>query len=490
MVWVAITLAFGATVEKRWLLVIGLASLAITMVMLVMFISRLFFVVHFEPKEGPIWIEDSPPPTRTWSSPRLSPPIERRKCVRRGGVRGSMHKRSRTCAYSPKAPGDCGYQAVLRAAGMPTDHKRVAWLRRRVTQRIYVARTTGEKYANMDMHEVVREMEMTLEAYMQATPEGQWASVVEVAMAATEVGIRINYAHDGSYQAIGEGKKVDYTIVLKESHFFLMKQHKSMKVRGSLPTCRGGMLEHEQALQGLTATPTRSSSDPRKIRVDIRCQGVDIEELVIKELAPMDVGRIKVRIASMIQRAPSSLDVIMDMDDDGMPDWAEVPNDIIVKHKDHNKGEYGRLAVCCPARDTQFIMHIAPNIDEMHLKKNVSKIMGMTEESFDMVTTTGRAWVASKGQEDQVAIIQPRGGMRSVSTTEPFTQETHVHETREGADLLLGHLKMGLLALEGTIGTRLHRQQGTLLHSRSRCRDLSYVGTDLWGMSLLILPHT
>ena len=153
----------------------------------------------------------------------------------------------------------------------------------------------------MTMHDVITEREMTLEAYIQATNNGQWASAAEIEMACEVVNIKMTYVHDKSYRQLGNGKRVPYVIVLKKEHFYLMKLHKKRESRGALGLMRGGRMapQHdvsdndvpEWAMHGNmqaettenVANPTRTRTDPKRIRVTLKCPGVDLQEFVIKE---------------------------------------------------------------------------------------------------------------------------------------------------------------------------------------------------------------
>ena len=81
-----------------------------------------------------ILIEESPPPSKSESSPRMSPSIPR--LARRGGRRRfKAHARSCTMYYNPTLPHHCGFQAALKATGEPTNILAVLRLREKVAQR-------------------------------------------------------------------------------------------------------------------------------------------------------------------------------------------------------------------------------------------------------------------------------------------------------------------------------------------------------------------
>ena len=245
MAWVAITLAMGATVEKKWLLALSGAGLVISALLLMIIVGILrLSMEHTTPREEPIWIEESLPPSMLKNTPQLSPTVERR-CIRRGGVRGKHHRRVRTSCYNPKARGDSGYQTILKAASLLTGPTKVVWLRQEVATMVYEARTKNIMCAGIDMHDPIKQQGMSLAAYVEATKQDQWASAVELAMASHVLNIQIAYVHDKAYRVVGEGKRVKYAIALREEHFTFLKLHKTADMRGKLALARGGM-QHEE----------------------------------------------------------------------------------------------------------------------------------------------------------------------------------------------------------------------------------------------------
>ena len=112
-----------------------------------------------------ICIEESPLPTRNLSSPRPSPFLPVQHVRRAGAVRLRMHRRRKTLFFNPSLPNHCGYQAVLRAAGLRTDISHVRWLRKRVSEEFYKARLESRSIAGVDPHQLLVQEGKSLAAF-------------------------------------------------------------------------------------------------------------------------------------------------------------------------------------------------------------------------------------------------------------------------------------------------------------------------------------
>ena len=115
-----------------------------------------------------IWIEDSPRLTCTMSSPGSSLPITRsrlKRAGRAGGVRIAMHRKWRTKVFDFWLPGECGWQAMLKAANINPNQTNVCHLRNVAARAICNARLADRPIQGIFAHDVLRAEQIGLNQY-------------------------------------------------------------------------------------------------------------------------------------------------------------------------------------------------------------------------------------------------------------------------------------------------------------------------------------
>ena len=173
-----------------------------------------------------IEVDSSPEPTRTTCSPfwQTTPSPRRRRARRAGRQRLASHTRKSTRTYNPKLPHHCAYQCLLKVAGLSVKPAKVMELRSSTADALYVAYTESQVLYGIDARETVQASGHTLRAYMADIRHQQWASALEVALAANILDISL-FIMDGQ-QMIKIGNKPAFAIRLCASHWTLMKMHK------------------------------------------------------------------------------------------------------------------------------------------------------------------------------------------------------------------------------------------------------------------------
>ena len=88
-----------------------------------------------------VYIEESPVPTRTFSSPwpRSSTrrPRSARQAQRAGARRVKVHRRHQTLRYNPKRLGECGFESVLYISGISINRGTLQALRHMTAEVIH-----------------------------------------------------------------------------------------------------------------------------------------------------------------------------------------------------------------------------------------------------------------------------------------------------------------------------------------------------------------
>ena len=179
---------------------------------------------HSKRHEDIVWVEESPIPTRRFStSPwpqttkkhaarsaergggigRTSTRAYMQKktklyslrtfaCMRRAGLRRyASHCRMHTRAYNPRTRTDCAYMCVLKAASLPSSSEAIQALRL-ATSDIIREHFIQDKYlAGVRVGDVINDSHETLAAYLAHIKHNQLASQIEVAAAAQATGVSI-----------------------------------------------------------------------------------------------------------------------------------------------------------------------------------------------------------------------------------------------------------------------------------------------------------
>ena len=203
-------------------------------------IAEVTYQKRVKKNQVPILIEESPPPTRTTSSPRKSPPVRKPYLRRAGRSRIKAHSRKATKVYSPNLPGQCGYQAALWIVGLKPTLERVQSLREHVSHLFEEKRMSQTKVAGIDLHTLLQSEGKTLRAYAAEIRASQWASKVEIALIAECLGATYMYAENGCIEKYGN-KEPKYMIMLEGTHFVVKRIHAKIKTKGNGGVVRGGM---------------------------------------------------------------------------------------------------------------------------------------------------------------------------------------------------------------------------------------------------------
>ena len=203
-------------------------------------IAELAYQKSVRKKQAPIIIEESPPPTHTTSSPRTSPPVSKPYLRRVGKSRVKAHSRKATKVYSPNLPGKCGYQAALWISGYKPTEERVKNLRKHVSHLFEEKRVSQTKVEGIDLHSLLQAEEKSPRAYAAEIRASQWASKVELALAAECLSATYMYVENGCAEKDGD-MKPKYMIKLEGMHFVVKKIHAKIKTKGYGGIARGGM---------------------------------------------------------------------------------------------------------------------------------------------------------------------------------------------------------------------------------------------------------
>ena len=177
----------------------------------------------------PIIIEELPVPTRTLSSPlseERSIPFYRKKqrSRRGGGRRWRSHKRAFTRRFNPTYQHHCGYSGILWASGKKTTKENVQELRNQVASLVYEAVVNDQVFGGVRAREYVAREEMSLNAYLADVRDSQWASYMEMVLAAKieKASVMLNM-QKGDYQSLCPRPR--YVISLRNKHYTVYKLH-------------------------------------------------------------------------------------------------------------------------------------------------------------------------------------------------------------------------------------------------------------------------
>ena len=193
-----------------------------------------------------IEVEESPPPTpptRKESSPWPSSRKRRPSTARRAGRRRwAAHKRPLTRRYDPPQKGDCGFAAILFAAGRTPTASAIKALRKKVAALIEQEARGDGWLAGLRVRSVIAAEHLTRKAYLQQVEESLWASPIELAAAARVEGINCQL-WDGMELNPG-GRRTPWQIRVMHSHYTVWrrtvamtkKENRSQMTRGqSMP---------------------------------------------------------------------------------------------------------------------------------------------------------------------------------------------------------------------------------------------------------------
>ena len=173
-----------------------------------------------------IWIMESPPPSRSEAGPYpMTQSRPRKRAYRAGRARVGMHRRPMTRSYNPKAPNHCAYQSILRAMHRPTNMRAIQDLRDEVAIAFQKAYEENRSVLGFDLQELVIEENKSLHEYVQSIREQQWASQVEVALAAECAHASLLLCVKNQCTRLGQGE-VRYALMYKDHHYTLSRIHR------------------------------------------------------------------------------------------------------------------------------------------------------------------------------------------------------------------------------------------------------------------------
>ena len=117
-------------------------------------------------RDETILVEESPMPTR--SAKLMSSESHRRmnqsmRARRRGGQRRhGVHRRHVTLIHDPTTPNHCGFECILRAAGVKVTTKAIQVLRDKTAQRVYTAYINDHVIHGLRTRDMVQDTDETL----------------------------------------------------------------------------------------------------------------------------------------------------------------------------------------------------------------------------------------------------------------------------------------------------------------------------------------
>ena len=199
--------------------------------------------------QQPVWVMESPPPTRLPSSPWPTTPsiARRRRALWRGGSRKGSHTRNVTVYHNPRKPHQCGYEAVLRASGMTTSTKAIKRLRRKTANLVEEWYEEKQVIHGIDIVSAIDQTGFNITTYKSHICGRQWASCVEL-VAALRVCQASAVLKIKSFECLeGDDLSTHFIIQLRNTHYVLLKSRSDFmgEVMAAAPVnIRGGM--HQQ----------------------------------------------------------------------------------------------------------------------------------------------------------------------------------------------------------------------------------------------------
>ena len=256
-IWCVVTVGVDFTVElQRWMRIDNLVPLLLcacivgtscAVLSLCMICMKGQKTDMEEEKPVVILVQDSPEPTRTWSSPFAPTPMRRAK-ARYGGRRRFPSLKVNTLRHDPKEAGHCAYSCVIAAAGKKPTLRLIRDLRQQVAMRLRDMHVQNLHVADMPIRELIRLSEHNLASYVAATAWDMWASQYEIMIACEIMKV-------GAYIRVGEQKlcvrqddqKVRWCIRYKNKHYTLHRINvKGSRASKEAPVMRGGMMNNQR----------------------------------------------------------------------------------------------------------------------------------------------------------------------------------------------------------------------------------------------------
>ena len=209
--------------QIKWSVAAGclLAAGILVMKMITMLGSYAYKVWQRECQEV-IYIQESPPPTRTRSSPKSSRRGAPASARRAGKKRLPSHKRAHTLHMDPRLPGHCGYACALHVAGLKESLQNVRIIRRLAAKVIQQAFLHDMELGGKRVREVVALQGDNLKSYLAKVEDSMWASSLEVAASLSALGVSCYYKEKSLQMRMGHGP-CNYIICLRNKRYTVRK---------------------------------------------------------------------------------------------------------------------------------------------------------------------------------------------------------------------------------------------------------------------------
>ena len=201
-----------------------------------------------------------------FSSPRI------RSCdtlaLRRAGKKRLCSvRRCMKVTYNPTSYGDCGYQVLLRASRRRVSKKAIADLRNQVAMSFMTHHESKTMVAGVQLtHLVMREGYENVEDYVQHIRKGQWASYVELSLAAQILQTPLAYKACGVTRTLFPGETNQKVVMIGE-HYVLKRGPRTCLATEEV-TCsestwkRAGMQRSRSPRREARGAPTQEPITP------------------------------------------------------------------------------------------------------------------------------------------------------------------------------------------------------------------------------------
>ena len=392
----------------------------------------------------PILIEESPPPSKTTSTPmRGSAKSSARRtpgrALRAGLRRVVHHRRANTVKYDPRgAQGDCGYQCLLRMKGERPTKANVQLLREKTALMIEQAAVRGEMVGSVYVPYALQEMGQDAAAYAASVRRNQWASVAELTMAAKALNISTTLYSKYGVEIINEDPSAVSTatvIVMKGAHYVVKVRSRQHKQYGTCDSKsdhvpRAGMNSQQQDQRDqpviVYINPTTLYEPPRiNVFTELTPQH-DIRGATLVSSRPIYMRRLRSLIGALLSRRPDTLEM-QDLEQNVIPDWAPIPNIVLAAGGEVDTLLHDRVTIHLPS---SLEFEITYDVSHNHLQflQRVSEVVNRPTVSFVLTTRTGETWIFPFDLPTTThAYLQVvRAGMRrasrsrSISPTQPY----------------------------------------------------------------------
>ena len=414
--------------------VVGVVMCAMAIITVSVMITLVQSMVHetvldMEERTRPevIVIEESPKPTVTMSTPRNSPILSpMRSRARRAGVkRVAGHRRACTMFMNPNLPGDCGYQCLLKIAGYKQNKVNVRWIRAIVADRVREARIQDQTIHGVRVHDLIAQEGLTLEAYHAAVCTKLWASKVELALGAKYLGASFLYLDKGRADVVGDGE-IKYGIRLDGKHFTVVKVHKTPKKTGTTNKRAGMMTQWTWTDHAQTASMGSKNDDheeDQNVTLKIMPEISDFVKIMYVNGKDITIAELKAKLSKFFEFPVKDM-VLEDGDGSEIPDWCGLP--ACIKVASQRESRDAILDVHVPHRDVIFKI-VMPRTAQRHdIEKEIANILGVLPHFLEIKSYKGSSWIPYGSLVNQAIYVTctvERGGMNSVSTTEPYAEE-------------------------------------------------------------------